>query len=59
MDELKELAGKTEINNLRIDEVIREMDTERDYVVSLRRFFMKTRNFQGKNSLQPIELKKN
>ena len=47
------------MNNLRIDEVIREMDTERDYVVSLRRFFMKTRNFQGKNSLQPIELKKN
>ena len=39
MDELKELAGKTEINNLRIDEVIREMDTERDYVVSPRRFF--------------------
>ena len=34
MDELKELAGKTEINNLRIDEVIREMDTERDYVIS-------------------------
>ena len=27
------------MNNLRIDEVIREMDTERDYVVSLRRFF--------------------
>ena len=40
MDELKELAGKTEINNLRIDEVIREIDTERDYVVSLRRFFL-------------------
>ena len=38
MNELKELAGKTEINNLRIDEVIREIDTERDYV-SPRRFF--------------------
>ena len=35
------------MNNLRIDEVIREMDTERDYVVSLRHFFfMKTRKFQ-------------
>ena len=27
------------MNNLRIDEIIREMDAERDYVVSLRRFF--------------------
>ena len=41
MDELKELAGKTEINNLRIDEVIREIDTERDYVVSPPSFFLR------------------
>ena len=27
------------MNNLRIDEIIREMDAERDYEVSLRRFF--------------------
>ena len=27
------------MNNLRIDEIIRGMDMERDYVVSLRRFF--------------------
>ena len=34
MNELKELAGKTEINNLRIDEVIREIDTERETILS-------------------------